>query len=251
MAADDPDAPTAWRLKGVTVRYGRWSPPSLQDVDLDVRRGATVAFMGPNGSGKTTLLRVAAGLLRPQTGTVTVRFNGTEEALRGPRAEIGYIPQHLGLLRTKSVIDNVLIGSLGRLRDLRTLLGRFPPIEEERARGWIETVGLLPKADTRVHRLSGGERQRVAIARAFMQQPKFLVADEFASNLDPVKQRETLALVRDRLADARVTTLMALHNLDLAKRLAERIVFIRSGAIVADLAAQDVTEEVAERHLAN
>lgn len=249
MTRPEAGTPAALRLEAVAYRYPRNASPSLQGIDLSFRRGETVAFMGPNGSGKTTLLRIAAGLLAPRSGRVLVRLNGHEEPLLAPRAEIGYIPQHLGLLRAKTVLDNVLVGSLGRLDGWRTLLGRYPPQEEERARAWIETVGLTPKAHAKVHRLSGGERQRVAIARALMQHPKLLVADEFASNLDPVRQRETLALVRDRLDDAHVTTLMALHNLELAKRLSDRIVFLREGHVVADLPSPEVTEEVAQRHL--
>lgn len=242
----------AVRFEDVSFRYGSAKRGySLLGIRLEIRPGETCALMGHNGSGKTTLLRLCAGLVRPSSGSVTIRTNGKEERVRGPRRDVGYIPQHLGLLRSSSVLHNVLLGCLGRLSSFQTLLGTFPSDEREHALLQIERVGLSHKANERVHRLSGGQRQRVAIARTLMQRPRLLLADEFASNLDPVRQRESLQLVRDGLSDDHVATIMALHNVELAKRFADRILFLKQGAIVADMPADDVTPELAEWHLQN
>lgn len=240
------------RLDDVTFRYRPSRPGlySLRQLTLHLSPGETTVLMGPNGSGKTTLLRLAAGLLRPDSGDVHVRLNGHEEPVKKPTAAVGYIPQQLGLVRSRTVLQNVLLGGLGRIGRLSALLGTWPPTEVEQASRWIEEVGLAHKAHARVQRLSGGERQRVAIARTLHQHPKILLADEFVSSLDVHKAREVLTLARQRLGQDHVTTLITLHNVDLARRFADRIVFLAAGRVAADLPANEVTPEVAERHLA-
>jgi phosphonate transport system ATP-binding protein len=246
MSTADPARP-ALRIEGVEFRYRHTRDAFVvRGLDLSVRRGETVVLMGHNGSGKTTVLRLAAGLVRPARGRVVVGLNGHEQVLQAPHREIGYIPQQLGLLRHRSVLHNVLLGALGRVGTLASLWGRFPTAEVDAAHRWIDRVGLAPKATWKVHRLSGGERQRVAIARALMQHPRLLLADEFVSNLDPRRAREVLEVAREGLHEQRITSLMALHNLDLARRVGDRIIFLRQGAVAADLPATEVTAEVAE-----
>lgn len=241
------------RLEGVSFRYrgSRSRIHTLDDIHLEIRRGETVVLMGPNGSGKTTLLRLAAGLVRPGQGRVVIRLNGHDESLRAPLKEIGYIPQQLGLLRSRTVQQNVLLGCLGRVPSLHAWAGTFPEEEMRTASEWIRRVGLRHKEQEKVQYLSGGERQRVAIARTLMQRPRILLADEFVSNLDAPKARETLRFARERLGEEHVSTLLALHNVDLARQFADRIIFLKDGRIAADLPAAEVSPEVAEWHLAS
>jgi phosphonate transport system ATP-binding protein len=199
--------------------------------------------MGPSGSGKTTLLKLAAGLLRPTTGGVTLHLPDAapaEEHLRAGR--VGYIPQHLGLVRNRLVLDNVLAGALARAPRLRSLVGDFPEADVAAALEALRAVGLASKWDRRAQQLSGGERQRVAIARALVQRPMMLCADEFVSNLDVANADVVLGLV-DALRERGVTVLMALHDPVLAKAHADRVAVVRAGRVATLMPAGDVNVE--------
>jgi phosphonate transport system ATP-binding protein len=162
---------------------------------------------------------------------------------------VGYIPQHLGLVRNRLVLDNVLAGALARAPRLRSVLGEFPPAEEAAALDALRSVGLEGKAGQRVHSLSGGERQRVAIARALVQRPALLCADEFVSNLDVVNADLVLGLV-DGLRARGVTVLMALHDLELARTHADEVLFLRAGRVAKRMPARDLSLEEARWLLA-
>jgi phosphonate transport system ATP-binding protein len=235
-------APAA-SLRDATFTYPGAQAPVLRPVTLDVAPGSTLALLGPSGSGKSTLLRMLAGLLRPTTGEAVLRLPAEAPAHAHLRAgRVGYIPQHLGLVRSRRVLDNVLAGALARAPLLPSLAGDFPPAERQAALDALEAVGLGAKAHDKVHALSGGERQRVAIARALVQRPALLCADEFVSNLDVANAERVLGLV-DGLAEQGVTVVMALHDLGLAKAHAQRIVVLRQGSVARDVAAQDVSAE--------
>ncbi|MEM3102960.1 MAG: ATP-binding cassette domain-containing protein, partial [Candidatus Caldarchaeum sp.] len=142
----------------------------LDGVDLELHQGESLAVMGFSGSGKTTLLKVIAGLLYPYQGVVQL---GVE------RGGVGYVPQNVGLVKNISALQNVLLGSLGRVGRLNGLLARFPEEEVEKARRLLDEMGLAELAYRKASLLSGGERQRVAVARSLMQAPSILLADEF------------------------------------------------------------------------
>lgn len=240
MTADEPPAVD---LRGVAFAYGPRRAPVLRGVDLAVPRGGAVALLGPSGSGKSTLLKVAAGLLTPTAGAATLRLPGAAPSAEHLRAgRVGYIPQHLGLVRSRRVLDNVLAGALARAPLLPSLVGDFPVEERRAALEALEAVGLAAKARERAGSLSGGERQRVAIARALVQKPALLCADEFVANLDLGNAERMLALV-DLLRKGGVTVLMVLHDLDLARAHADRLVVLRAGAVAREAAADEVSEE--------
>ncbi|HET6399228.1 MAG TPA: ATP-binding cassette domain-containing protein, partial [Candidatus Thermoplasmatota archaeon] len=179
----------AFRLTGVSHSYS--TRHVLRDVTLEAARGTTVAVIGSNGSGKTTLLRIAAGLRDPMQGKAALGDGcGVVEARRQGR--IGYIPQHLGLVRGASALDNAALGGLRRQAAWRTLFGLPAPALAEAARIALRRVGLEDKARTQVRELSGGERQRVAVARSMVQRPDVLVADEPVASLDANRATETL-----------------------------------------------------------
>jgi phosphonate transport system ATP-binding protein len=231
MAAEE-RAP-AVDLRAVHAGYGRVSRTVLRGVTLQVPPGDAVALLGPSGSGKSTLLRVAAGLLRPSRGEALLRLPAAAPAVDHLRAgRVGYIPQHLGLVKSRRVLDNVLAGALSRAPLLPSLAGDFPPAERRAALEALDAVGLAAKAQDRARHLSGGERQRVAIARALVQRPRLLCADEFVSNLDTANADRVLGLVDDLRRDG-VTVLMALHDLDLARAHAHRLVHLREGTVEA------------------
>ncbi len=221
------DAP-ALALRSVDFAYpGR--PCILRGVDLQVRRGDLAVILGPNGSGKTTLLRLAAGLEQPGRGHVRLA-DGTRAAEASRRGRIGYIPQHLGLVRHATAFENALAGALRRMPAYRTVFGLYSAVEEDAALAALDAVGLRAKAHEKVCRLSGGERQRVAIARTMVQEPEVIVADELIASLDVVQAHGVLEAQRE-LRRTGVAILMSLHQVDVALAQADRIAFLQHGAL--------------------
>lgn len=213
-------------LDGVHVRYADADSDALDGVDLDVRPGETVAFVGPSGSGKSTLLNLALGFLRPTSGRVLL--DGVDAAtldLRTYRRHVSVVPQE-SVLFEGSIRDNVTYG-LGDVPDARVRAAledaNAAQIVDDLPDGWHTVVG------ERGARLSGGQRQRLAIARALVRDPRVLLLDEATSALDP----ESEALVRDALARLMRgrTTLVVAHRLSTI-RGADRIVVLDHGRVV-------------------
>jgi ABC-type phosphate/phosphonate transport system ATPase subunit len=227
------------RLEGVAQSFG--GRRVLQRVDLRVPAGSTLAVLGPNGSGKTTLLRIAAGLRLPEEGRVVLE-DGTPVAEARRKGRIGYIPQHLGLVRSATVLQNACMGGLAGSPWWRTLLGKPAPALRERARAALESVGLADRAGTLVRDLSGGERQRAAIARSLVQHPDVLVADELVSSLDARQVRLALRLL-DRMKEAGSTVLVSLHHIESALQWADQVAILRDGVLQPPRSPRDIAPE--------
>jgi phosphonate transport system ATP-binding protein len=219
-------ATAALRLRGVTFSHP--CRPILAGVGLDVPRGSLAVIVGSNGSGKTTLLRIAAGLLRPQSGEVLLA-DGTPAHEATRQGRIGYIPQHLGLVRSASVLENALLGGLRESR-YPSILGRHGAGVRERARAALDLVGLTPLAGQPARTLSGGERQRVAIARTLVQEAAIVIADELVASLDAPRARDVMEIC-ERLCQRGVTMLLALHQLDLAAGHADQVHALADGRL--------------------
>lgn len=230
---------SAVQLRDVRFHY-RKRMPVLRGVSVDFAEQRITAILGASGSGKTTLLRLAKGLDNPQAGDVVVL--GKRRAHGGWRLDrsVAYIPQQLGLVRSRSALENTLTGAIARVPTWRALLGAFPSAIVAEARGTLDSLGIGHKVDERVRNLSGGERQRVAIARALMQRPAVILADEFVSQLDPTTAGETLALFRE-IVTRGVSVIMTTHELDVVKEFADRVVVLRGGEKVFDAEVADVT----------
>jgi phosphonate transport system ATP-binding protein len=219
--------------------------PVLKDVDLAARAGEVTMVLGVSGSGKTTLLKICKGLLAPQAGTVRVLGQPVATAAGRGRLDprVAYIPQQLGLVRTLSVVENVLTGSLARLPVVPSLIGAFPAAERELAEDLLGRVGIRHKAQEKVFALSGGERQRVAIARALMQVPQVLLADEFISDLDPVTS-ETIMRIISRIAGEGVAVVMTTHEMEIVRAYGGHVVVLRDGEKVLDLGARPEFDQI-------
>ncbi|SHN43279.1 phosphonate ABC transporter ATP-binding protein [Cryptosporangium aurantiacum] len=211
-------------LRGVRVQYG--SRAVLHGVDVTVSAGELLAVLGANGSGKSTLLRAAAGLTPAAGGTVTV-----DGRRRGP-LDIALVFQQIHLVRRRSALENVCAGALGRLPLHRSLV--FPRVVREEAMACLDRVGLADRAHDRAGSLSGGQQQRVAVARALCQRAPVLLADEPVSALDPAAAEQVLALLAELAHDEQLAVLAVLHQPDLARRHADRIVGLRDGRVVLD-----------------
>jgi phosphonate transport system ATP-binding protein len=241
-------------LQGVTKEFGRRGQACavLRNLTFDVAPGERVALLGQSGSGKTTLFKLLNGSIFPSSGKLLFRQTDVaamnEAELREMRRKIGCIYQQHYLVPNMSVLANTLSGALGRWGSVSTLINLiYPrPVEVDRAEHCLEAVGLKEKRRFRCDQLSGGQQQRLAIARTLMQEPEVILADEPVSSLDPVLSGEILDLLVRVADDARLTLLISLHQVDLARRYAQRIVALREGEIALDLLSANLDASCVE-----
>ncbi|MFW5967041.1 MAG: phosphonate ABC transporter, permease protein PhnE [Persicimonas sp.] len=232
MSADN----TAIRVENLSVRFeGREGEVrALEDVSLQVRAGERVAVIGPSGGGKSTLIRVLAGLVAPSEGTVEVagrRLDGPESVPRSHYRDVGLVFQNHGLVPPLSALKNVLFG---RLYDYgATGPMRFGEDDRIRARRHLKHLGLADRIEAPVSHLSGGERQRVALCRLLLQRPSVALLDEPLSSLDIHWARCALDAL-DELGGEESAAVMVLHDLDLARRWADRVIYLEDGRIISE-----------------
>ena len=218
-------------------RAGQPPRTLLRDISLTLAPGTTTAILGRSGSGKTTLLRMVNGLAHPTSGEI--RINGIPTHQQNPatlRRSIGYVIQETGLFPHMTVERNAglaleLAGQSIRQRASRT--------------SEVLALAGLDFADFRARypwQLSGGQRQRVGLARALATDPGVLLLDEPFGALDPLTRAEMQTMLRDLLARVGKTVLLVTHDLDEALYLAQRIIFLDSGEVVADLPATEVLQ---------
>jgi phosphonate transport system ATP-binding protein len=240
---------TAVRLHQVTKDYAETR--ALDAVDLTVPAGQMLAILGASGSGKSTLLRTLNGLVVPTSGTVEVLGTEVTKArgaeLRRLRTGVGFIFQQFGLVGRLSVMENVLSGALGRIRFPRAGVLSYPRSLRLEALSNLDRVGLADRAFQRSDTLSGGQQQRVAIARTLMQRPTVLLADEPVASLDPESSAAVLALLLEICQEKGLTVITSLHQVELARGWADRLVGMRAGRVVLDGSPKDLgSEEVME-----
>ena len=210
----------------------------LRGIDLALPTKGITAIIGPSGTGKSTLLRCINRLVEPTAGRILL--NGQDlvplrgRALRMARRRIGMVFQEYNLVERLSVMENILSGRLGYVSFWQAWLRRYPAADIERAFTLLDAVGLPDHASQRADALSGGQRQRVGIARALMQQPELLLADEPTSSLDPRTAVEIMELMTGLTASAGVPLIVNIHNVDLARRFAQRIIGMSGGSIIFD-----------------
>ena len=226
--------------------------PALVDLALSIQPGEMVALIGAPGSGKSTLLRHLAGLAccdRGNGGSVQVlgrevqaagRLNGKVRKLR---SDIGYIFQQFNLVNRLSVLDNVLLGCLGRMPGWRGNLGLFNHEEKQRALQSLDRVGLVDLAGQRASTLSGGQQQRVAIARALTQRAEVILADEPIASLDPESARKVMEILADINRTDGKTIVVTLHQVDYAVRYCPRAVALKGGRIHFDGDGQNLSSQ--------
>lgn len=219
---------------------------ALQSASLTVHPGEFAVILGANGCGKSTMLRIIAGMQKPTAGEVRVagqditRLNG--RALSDARMSLGMVFQHAHLVKRRSVVANVTTGTLGRYRNMFTALGGLPRQELPHALDCLQQVGLTQFARQRASTLSGGQAQRAAIARALAQRPRALLADEPVASLDPEAAEEVMRLLRRLASEQGMGVLCVLHQPDLARRYADRLLGMRQGVIAFDGAPASIPQ---------
>jgi L-cystine transport system ATP-binding protein len=224
---------TVVTVSRLTRRFGALTV--LNDVSLSGEEGEVLVVVGPSGSGKSTLLRCIKGLELPSSGTVTVgtvlldpAMNKADlrAAVRGLRAQSGMVFQGFNLYPHRTVLENVIESPLVVRRMER---GEAIAMAER----LLDKVGLLDKRDEYPSRLSGGQQQRAAIARSLAMEPRTMLFDEPTSALDPELVREVLAVVRQLARDG-VTMIVVTHEMEFARDVGNRVVFMDNGAILEE-----------------
>ncbi|GJF26587.1 MULTISPECIES: ABC transporter ATP-binding protein [Streptomyces] len=216
-------------LTGITLTYpdGDGRLTALDRVTLDVPRGSVTAVVGPSGSGKSSLLAVAATLITPDAGTVTVDGADTAGMSRGELADlrrrrIGIVFQQPNLLPSLTAAE--------QLQVMAHIDGRSPRAARDRALDLLGAVGLADQADRRPHQLSGGQRQRVNIARALMNDPGVLLVDEPTSALDHERGAAVVGLIT-RLTHERATATVLVTHDHAHLAAADRVTEVRDGRL--------------------
>lgn len=201
----------------------------LKDVSLSVGKGEVVVVIGPSGSGKSTLCRAINRLETIDSGEIIIEGKPLPQEgreLAAMRAELGMVFQSFNLFAHMSILQNVTLGPV-------EVLGLSKAEAEQRAMGLLDRVGVASQANKVPAQLSGGQQQRVAIARSLAMHPKAMLFDEPTSALDPEMINEVLDVMVD-LARQGMTMIVVTHEMNFARRVADRVVFMADGAIVEE-----------------
>jgi phosphonate transport system ATP-binding protein len=227
----------ALSIQNLSKEYTR-GRPVLRGINLDFAGSGFTAIIGPSGTGKSTLIRCINRLVEPTAGSIV--FDGRDlvalprRELRLARRQIGMVFQEYNLVERLTVMENLLSGRLGYVSPFKAWLRRFPQEDIDDAFELLDVVGLAGLANQRADSLSGGQRQRVGIARAVMQRPHLLLADEPTSSLDPKTSVEIMTLLRDLGRAKNIPVIVNMHDVELAKRFADRVIGMADGAVVYD-----------------
>ena len=209
----------------------------LKGIDLTIEKGEVVAIIGPSGSGKSTLLRCMNLLETPTSGDVLFKdnkLNSKDTELEKLRQQMGMVFQNFNLFPHKKVIDNIILAPNLLKKGSQTKL-------KEEAQALLEKVGLEDKADAYPAQLSGGQKQRVAIARALAMNPEVLLFDEPTSALDPEVVGDVLKVMKD-LAKEGMTMVVVTHEMNFAKDVSDKVVFMADGVIVESGKPKEIFE---------
>ena len=207
----------------------------LKGIDLDIPEGQVVAILGPSGTGKSTLLRCINFLEVPQKGLVEIDGVAVDtenrKEVRALRQKTAMVFQSYNLFANKTCLENVML-------PLTAVRGVGKKEAEARARDLMERVGVLEKTDEYPAHLSGGQQQRVGIARALAANPECILFDEPTSSLDPELIGEVLEVIRRLAQEHNRTMLIVTHEMNFAREIADRILFMDEGKIVVDETAE-------------
>ena len=236
-----------FKITNVKKKYG--NNEILKGIDLTVNDGDVIAILGPSGSGKTTFLRSISLLSKADEGQIL--FDEEEYDFKKLshkqtlkfRKKIGFVLQNYNLFINKTALENVIEG----LVVVHKMKKKDAQIVGRNA---LDKVGLLDKADFYPSQLSGGQQQRVAIARALATNPGIIFFDEPTSALDPELTREVLLVIK-KLADEGITMIIVTHEMQFAREVADRIVFMENGVIAAQKEAKEFFDNPQNERISN
>ena len=215
------------KLKVRDVEFGYTSVPILKDVCIELAGSEVLGVVGPNGAGKSTLIRCIDRILKPQRGSILLDGRDINEMrLMELAKRMGYVPQSTSQIFPVTVFDTVLMGR-------RPHLGwRSSEKDEEKVLDVLQMLNIENLAMRDINELSGGQQQKVFIARALVQEPDVLLLDEPTSNLDIRHQLEVMEIITSIVREKKISAIMAIHDLNLASRYADRIVMLNGGTII-------------------
>ena len=222
------------RVRGVTKRFGGIT--ANRGITFDVTQGELVGIIGPNGAGKSTLFECISGFYAPDEGAV--ELDGTRLTGLSPdrvcRLGVARTFQKLRPFQGLTVAENVMVGALTRIHDVKHA--------REQAHEWLRRVGLAEKADAHARTLSTGQRKRLELARALATQPRLLLLDEVTGGVDQRSIPGLVELVRELHAGG-LTLLVIEHNMRVVTAVAQRIVALHMGSVIADGAPAAVARD--------
>ncbi|PWA13260.1 ectoine/hydroxyectoine ABC transporter ATP-binding protein EhuA [Pueribacillus theae] len=212
----------------------------LKGINLNISPSEKVALIGPSGSGKTTIIRMLMTLEQPTSGTIEVnghnlwkmerngkQVDANESHLRKIRGDIGMVFQHFNLFPHMTILENCMAAPIHVQKESKESA-------KQRSIEMLEKVGLGDKTDLYPSQLSGGQKQRVAMARALVMRPKIMLFDEVTSALDPELVGEVLEVIRDLAKEGEMAMILVTHEMDFARDIADRVLFLNEGVIEAE-----------------
>jgi len=215
----------------LSKRFG--STVAVDDLSLKIPRGELHALLGPNGAGKTTTLRIVAGLLRPDSGRVSIMGHDIAEDAMAAKRVLAFLPD-----------DPLLYGKLTPVEYLEFVAGLWnvdPEQAESNAVGLLQWLDLFSRRDERIEGYSRGMRQKLALAGALIHDPDVMILDEPLTGLDAATARQVKDLLLERVQSGR-TVILTTHILEVAERLAQRISIINRGQVIADGTLEELRE---------
>lgn len=221
---------------------------ALKGIDIAIKSGELVSIIGPSGAGKSTFMRSLNILNQPTQGSILFKGEDITKAkgkrLRQIRRAIGMVFQHFNLIKRSPTYLNVLHGRLGYMSSIKGGFGLFSEEDTRQALEILRRVGLEDQAFKRADELSGGQQQRVGIARAIAQSPSLILADEPIASLDPSTSEDVMNYLKKVCQEDGLTSIVNLHQVDFAKKFADRIIGIKSGEVVFDGTPKELTEGI-------
>ena len=236
-------------IKNVSKKYNNGTN-ALKNISFDVEKGEFISIIGPSGSGKSTLLRSINKMIDISQGSILFEDKNIENLKKTQielvRREIGMIFQSYNLVERLTVIENVLHGRLGYKSVIAGILGIYSEEEKKEAFNFLEKVNMTKHAYRKCNELSGGQKQRVGIARAIMQKPKLLLCDEPIASLDPKTAENIMDYLKKIVSDLKITCIVNLHQVDIAKKYSDRIIALNKGEKIFDDKTERLTDDMIE-----
>ena len=236
-------------IKNISKRYKN-GIDALSDVSLDVEKGEFISIIGPSGSGKSTLLRSINKMIDVTSGSIYFEnhdiTNMKKKEIKNIRREMGMIFQNYNLVERLTAIENVLHGQLGYKSTFSSIFGLYSKEEKKETFNLLEKVNMTKYAYQKCSELSGGQKQRIGIARAIMQNPKLLLCDEPIASLDPKSSENVMDYLKKIVTEMKITCIINLHQVDIAKKYSTRIVALNKGKKVFDGKVENLTDKMIE-----
>lgn len=230
-------------LHSATKHFGNQTV--LDNISFSAKQGEIIALVGPSGSGKSTLMNAMMKSVSLDSGEILLDGRNIQAYQNNKiyAQKVGMLHQQYDLVKPLEVVHNVLAGRLNQWGFWQSLFSLISPRERELAEKALQAVGLSQKITSPTTALSGGEQQRVAIARLLVQNPMLILADEPISALDPVNAQNVLSLLTGLVREQGKTLIASMHSVEHAKTYFDRMIGLKQGKIVFDLATADVSDE--------